>query len=301
MADKQLVFNTPGGRYIGGSLTEKQTTDHLGRPIPEDKQRYSIGVAFPKANPADTTAPINILLGQIYNHGLACFSSLPGGQAAYAQAQRWLDPNASFSWKIKDGDLPNAKGEFNEYSKGCWVFWFSSSFPVKAAHFENGVTNEIPPANIKRGYYVDVYGNCSPNDNTDNTAGMYMNPSVIRLIGYGPEIVGGVNVTQAFAAAPAPVLPAGASTMPVAGAPIPQQVAQPAYTPPAAQQPPVASVPAQLPGFTPAPAPTPAPIGNGLPATGYPTNVTPHTAFVPGAPQQQAQPAYAPPVGLPGQ
>lgn len=284
MADKQLQFYTPGGRLIGGSLTEKQTTDHLNRPIAEDKQRYSFGVAFPKA--ADPAAPINVLLGQIYNHGLTCYASLPGGQAAYAQAQRWLDPNASFSWKIKDGDAPLRDGTFNEHSKNCWVFWFSTNYLVKAGHFENGVTNEIPAANIKRGYYVDISGNCSPNENTDNTAGMYMNPSVVRLIGYGPEIVGGVNVTQAFANAPAPVLPAGASTMPVAGAPIPGApvtLPQTAQVPPAAVQAPItAPAPAALPGFT------PQPIGNASPTTGYPTNVAPHTAFVtpPGLPGQ---------------
>lgn len=282
MADKQLQFFTPGGRFIGGSLTEKQATDHLNRPIAEDKQRYSFGVAFPKGPAMDA------LLGQIYNHGLACYASLPNGRAAYEQAQRWLDPNASFSWKIKDGDAPLRDGTFNDHSKNCWVFWFSTNFPVKAGHFENGVTNEIPAANIKRGWYVDISGNCSPNENTDNTAGMYMNPSVVRLIGYGPEIVGGVNVTQTFASAPAPVLPAGASVMPVAGAPIPGAPVTPpqaAYAPPGAvAQPPVAA-PAALPGFTP---PQAAPIGNASPTTGYPTNVAPHTAFVtpPGLPGQ---------------
>lgn len=299
MAEVQLDFNTPGGRFIGGDIVNKQTTDHLGRPIAPEKQRRSVGIAFPKSQ--DQNAPINILLGQIYNHGVSSYSQKANGQFALAQAQRWLDPQAEFSWKIKDGDAALQDGSFNENTKNCWVFWFSTTFEIKAAIFENGVTTQIDPATVKRGWYVDIFGNCSINGNLDKTAGVYLNPSVVRVIGYGPEITGGVSVTQAFANAPAPVLPAGASAMPVAGAPIPGQVAQPPVVAAPAQQ---YAPPAQaaLPGFTPPPPQAaPQPIGNGLPATGYPTNVTPHTAFVPGAPAPTAQVgAYTPP-GLPGQ
>lgn len=314
MADR-LEFNTPVGRFVSGHPTEKQTTDFQGRPVAPDKQRISVGIAFPKGQNG-----IDELLGRIYNYGLQCYAAIPGGQRAYAEAQRWLDPNAAFSWKIKDGDLPNQDGTVNEHTRGSWVFYFSTTLPFKAC---NGLAAnaEMPAGDIKRGWYVDMFANCSPNNLTDNNAGIYMNPSIMRLCGYGQEIVGGPSIAQAFGNAPAPVLPQGASTVPLApagaapaglpGAPVPGGQ-PPAYTPPAPQQayqpqpapaaqpayappPTAAPAPAALPGFPPA-----QPIGNTLPGTGYPSNVQPHPTFVPGAPPQAApvapqQPAYAPP------
>lgn len=295
MSDR-FDFNTPGGRFVGGHPTEKQTHDYQNRPIAPEKQRISVGIAFPKSQ--DAAAQINVLLGQIYNFALGQYANKPGGQRAYAEAQKFVgDPNAKFSWKIKDGDAPNSDGTFNENTKNCWVFWFSTTIPFKACDGLQG-NKEIDPATIKRGWYVDMFGNCSINGLTDDNAGIYLNPSIMRLIGYGPEIVGGPNIQQAFGNVPVPTMP-GASTMPVAPAGgIPQAAPTPAPAPVGLPQAAPAGLPQQqpMPGFTP---PTAAPTGNALPATGYPSNVQPHTTFVPGAPAPQ-QAAPAAPVGVPG-
>jgi hypothetical protein len=156
------------------------------------------------------------------------------------------------------------------------------------------------------------------NGATGAQAGIYLNPNIVRLLGFGERIMSGPTPDQAFADRPA-ALPAGASATPVAGPMPAQQPQQPMGGGMPAQQPNSrwavvclhssrnsrwAVVCAQQPqqpmsGNMPAPG-MPTGAGGqpaGLPgvsapqgaamqtATGYPSNVQPHNGFVNG-PQQ---------------
>lgn len=215
MTQSQII-NTSVGRYVYGSLTEKRTEDFEGRPIPEDKQQYEIGVAYRKDDPR-LPAVFQAYAGHMYNE----FSKSPAIQQKIATAAQYFPqyPQAldGFSWKISDGDAPNRKGQVSEHTRGHWIFYFKSSFPIKCANQQNA---EIPGDQVKRGYYVDVAFTCAGNGEQGDRAGGYLNPQFVRLIAYGEEIRGGVSAAEAFANAPVPSqLPPGASAMPIAGNP----------------------------------------------------------------------------------
>ncbi len=147
--------------------------------------------------------------------------------------------------------------------------------------------NQIDAHLIKCGHWVDVSGSTSINENTDGTAGVYLNPNWVRFQWYGPEISSGPSAEQAFQGAPASsyAMPAGASATPLGrgappaqggfgttpgggfggqaqigfGGPQPGQGAQPAPGPGFAQQP------------QPQPQPQPAFNPNVQPVQGGPT------------------------------
>jgi hypothetical protein len=261
---------TPVGRLISGSLSEKVDKDFDGNTIPPEDRRFEFGVAFRKDDPG--TAPmIQAVAAQVYTD----FSRHPNIQAIIGQYN--FAPKSGFSWKIKDGDLPNAKGEFNENARGCYVLYFSSSYPTKCGD-ENSA--EIPADQVYRGCFVDMIFTCAGNDLTGDRAGVYLNPQAIRRVAHGKPIVGGIDLTTAFANRPVPTqLPPGASATPVASGPL----AAPA-----------------APGF-----PSPAPAAPTPPAqpstTGFPGSapVAPHPTFAngPGAPAAPTPPALP---GFPG-
>lgn len=275
---ERINYVTPVGRITSGSVTEKRTQNHLGQPFaPEDQDHY-IGLAIRKDQPG-----INEFIGMLYNHALASYGRVQGGQniIQYIQGQQW--PNG-FHWKIKDGDKPNAKGNLDANAAGCWVLHMSTKFPFKACNAQNV---EIDPATIKRGYYVDIAGSVAINGMMDATAGIYLNPSFIRLQAFGDEIVSGPSMEQAFANAGPVALPAGATLAPVApvGTGLPGTGLPGVGLPQAA---PVAPLPVQA-------APLPA-TGQPILPTASPTNPVafqPHPTFLtPGAPVA--------PTGLPG-
>ncbi len=238
MAKKYIV--TPAGRLIYGSTTELITKDIQNRPLPDNKHHYYVGVAFSKTDPA-----VNAFLGEVMGYAASEYSAYP---AIQTRIQNFLTQD--FSMKISDGDVPNKKGTVNENAKGCWVVHMSSTFPIKCANSRN---IDIPNEEIKRGFYVDVYVGLGSNGLTDDSAGIYINPQIIRLLGYGPEIFGGISAESAFANAPAQ-LPQGATALPQAtqgfAVPIqPQPAQQPAAFPGFAPQPQVQ--PVQQQGFTP--------------------------------------------------
>jgi len=122
---------------------------------------------------------------------------------------------------------------------------------------------------------------CAGNDLSGDRAGIYLNPQGIRRVAHGKPIVGGIDLTTAFAGRAIPSqLPPGASATPVAAGPLaaPAAPAAPGFPSPAAPTPPAAPS-----------------------TTGFPGNapVAPHPTFAagPGAPVAPTPPALP---GFPG-
>jgi hypothetical protein len=276
MGQNYPFFTNAVGRFISGSLTEKRTKDHNNRALPEDKQRYEFGIAFSKTDPdmARLFGEFNAYISQVW----------AADQQKLAALQNWFSTMQGVPMKISDGDAPSKQGKVNENAAGCFVFWFSSSYPVKCCDPAN---QEIDAASIKRGYYVQVAGNIADNglawQADGKGAGIYMNPNVIRLIGEGDEIVGGIDPATAFGGTAAPAqLPPGAR-------PLGANVGLPGTQPTAP-----AAVPG-MPGATPAPVQT-APVSAGMPGSPTPQPVAPQPTASPSSvvPGQPAAAAPAP-------
>ncbi len=211
MAEKHQFF-TPVGRFVSGDLQTKRDKDNQNRPIAPENQRYEFGLAIRKDDPG--VVPLI--------QGIAGFAYNEYAKTAPHVAQKvvnWLQTLDGFSGKISDGDKPNQRGQVNQNTVGCFVFWFSTSIDIMAASAA-AANAQIPLDQIKRGYYVDVAGSAAINGLTDGNAGIYLNPTVVRLIAHGPEIVGSVDPQALFANHAAPAqLPPGA--MPIGSAPQP--------------------------------------------------------------------------------
>lgn len=321
---QSAIINSMLMRFVSGDMDKFRTHDHKNRPIPEDKQGTEFGLAVAKDNPA-----LPAMFQAICAHLWTECAQQPGILQKLQTAMQYFplyvtshNPQAmdGFSWKISDGDKPNAEGQVNEHTRGHWVFYFKSKFPIV---FGNSQNAEIPVSAIKRGDYVDIAFTCAWNGLTGaDEAGVYLNPKVVRLQFEGPAIGGGiVSVGQAFASSPQPQyqMPAGAkapgaiptmATNPMAmpgGAPMPTgapgfpntgvpnngQFAPPVNAPvpgmmnAPSQVPPNVQPSHNAPGF-PAPAgpqpgaPAAFPGGNMPSPTGFPTNVQPHPTFANG-------------------
>jgi hypothetical protein len=260
------------GRIVFGSIYDKQTTDAEGKPVPEDKQRYTVGVAFEKI-PGKHWAEVPYL-APIWAEAHAAF---PNGET-----QR-----PDFSWKVQDGDstIPNKAGKKNcekEGFPGHWVVTFSTMLPINAY---NAIEKRdmLPNERIKAGDYVQVYFSVSGNNITkkSQTDGMYLNPMHVGLVGYGKPISSAPPVSAANFGGVA--LPAGASTTPMAASaptgtpPPPSAPAAPAAVTPntailnaPAAPPPPGAAPAAPPPPPAAPAgPVMGPNANGIPYEEY--------------------------------
>lgn len=248
---------TPSSKNNDGTARVYQSGPKAGQPRPPE---YFVAVAIPKiaghTHWAQTDWGLKIwnLAAQLWPNG---------------QTQR-----ADFAWKITDGDstIPNKNQRRpvdSEGFPGHWVVSMKTQYALKVYNAD-GSQIILEPGAVKRGYYIQVAATVDSNESTQ-TAGLYINPQLVALSGFGAEITSGMDVASAgFGGA----LPPGASATPVGGftppaapmgapPPIPGQAYMPpGYTPPAA--PPVAARPPQTavapaPGFVPAAAPTPPP------------------------------------------
>ena len=127
---------------------------------------------------------------------------------------------------------------------------FSTTLPIASAKFMGGVPTYCDPSEIKRGYFVTVPFSTSANGNMDHTAGVYLNPQTVCLVGFGPEIVGGPSLEQQLGAGPGAYMPAGMTQTPQ----LPSGAAQAAPAP------------------APSGMPAPATVGNGSGMPTQPTN-----------------------------
>jgi hypothetical protein len=281
MAKRNPVpFNTGVGRFVGGSCYQGSTLDDKGQPkvyktgakAGQPRTDYSVGIALPKTQPHWANEPWG---AAIWAEGHAAW---PGGQA-----QR-----KDFAWKIIDGDStePNKKMKRpcdQAGYAGHWVLWFGGTTPPPVAVAVSGppVWND-QPGTCMPGDYIEIRGSVSSNE-SDQTAGMYLNIDAVCLRGYHPDgRIASQQIDLATAGFGATPLPAGAVVQPAGNALAPS-VAPPPPVPGASPSTPVAPpVPA-----TPAPAPAAPPV----PAT---TPVTPNPAIL-GAPG----PTVAPPAPVP--
>lgn len=249
---KRLI--SPVGRIIWGSVSELNTRDMTGKPEPDaEKHAYTFGLAIRKDDPG-----VGPLLQAFYQQALAGY---PNNQMmANRIAQEWQSgfTGVAFRFKVKDGDRPLQRtGKPDDNARGCWVISCKTKIPIKCANAQNV---EIDPKTVERGYFVDVALSIAVNEKTDNTAGLYVNPMVVRLLAFGEKIMGGISIEDAFAGHAAPTqLPPGASATPVAPA-----GGIPGFPQGAGAQFPGGPVQTTAPGF---PAQTQA-----APATGYPSN-----------------------------
>jgi hypothetical protein len=261
---------------VQGNPFEAQTTDLAGRPLQsqngEPKVQYFFAVAFPKSaltgsliSQGGQRTPIDIL-----DHcRTAAAAAWPAG--AYRSPQ--------FAWKIQDGDQPGADGMIRDCFAGCWVFKFSSGFPVQVVAEDPSQVITDPSA-LRRGYFVRVLFQYTGNGQTVKP-GMYCNAYKVQRVAFGEEILTGPSASDIFGGNPVQALPSGASATPFAPSAAPAAPAAAGPSPAALGATPASPAPAAAPPTPLAPAHDflrPAgPVG---PASGVP--VAP--AAVPAAP-----------------
>lgn len=293
----KLHLQTPVGRFVGGSLTSPSMVDMHGKP--RAKPQYFFMVAVRKDDPG-----IPELFTKTYHHAFAGYAQYPHIQDRMLTPRNPADPNAQrylaigwkglqFAWKIDDGDAPRpdpsnptAPPMPNPLTVGHWVFKFSSIFEPRVV---NGQNQALNPADIKLGSFVDMAYNIEINGKTDHTAGLYMNPTFMRWLAYGQEIVKGPQPDQVFKGGVPTALPPGASHTPIAPAGAPGGPSAP-------------MAPAHAPGMPPAagghlqPAPGYVPHAPGLApgAGGYPSNPAGHATPPSLAPYNPAAGANVP-------
>ena len=258
---ESIKILTGVGRLVQGSPFTPNTIDQLGNPlvykkgpkIGQPREDYYMAIAIPKTDPS-----IADMVAKMQQVAMAGF---PGGQY-----------NApTFAWKMMDGDGIDSKGQpyaNREGFAGCMVFKFSGGYAPKC-YTVNGGELLTDPNSIKRGYYIRIYGSTADNG-SEQQPGVYLNHSLVEMIGYGQEIISGPDGAAVFGGAPVTSMPAGVSAAPLAPVtPIAQPVAVPG----------VGVVPAGTPGA--------------LPMVGMPGQV-PVQAVVPGPVPVQAIPGVVP-------
>ena len=197
--------------------------------------------------------------------------------------QEWNQPG--FAWKVVDGDAPaNAnKAGF----PGHYILRMATGFAPTA--YNSNDQQIVDHQQIVRGYYIQVYfsirGNGEP---ATGKPGMYINHSMVRLVGYGDIIASGPSAEQAFGAMP--TLPQGASTTPLAPA---AAMPAPVGAPPMAPAAPAVAAPMGAPTLPMAPAP--APVQASAPNTQAPVTGAPGTPVA----SSTAYPSNVPPAGVP--
>jgi hypothetical protein len=206
-------LTTPVGRIVQGDLAKAQPVlDNAGKPkLTHDGKpmiQHFIALAIPKT-PGHKHWGETDWGKQVWDEG---FRSHPN-----------FAPHPTFSWKIEDGDsaVPNKNGKKNverEGFPGHWILKLRSGFLPKTYTTVGWVPDgsnppAIPAEGIRCGYYAQV--NCSVAGNTGPSPGVYINPNMVALSGYGEEIIAGPDASEAgFGAAP---LPPGASATPLGG------------------------------------------------------------------------------------
>ena len=272
-----IQITTPVGRIVQGKLWEPQ----------EVKDQKGVAKIGTDGKPL---VDFYFALAIAKTPGHTHWTQTDWGRQVWEEGNRahpTFAPHPNFSWKVEDGDsqIPNKKSKRNcdrEGFPGHWILKLRSGFAIPTYNADGSApmpANAFTPGNFAQ-VLVSVKGN------TGDTPGVYLNPVMAALSGYGAEIVMGPDASEAgFGAAP---LPAGASAAPLAApAGLPPPPA-PAYVAPVLPQ----ALP--TPAVTAAPAVAPAPTFLSSPA---PVAVVPNPAFLAGP--AVAAPPPAPVVSAP--
>lgn len=246
-------FTTPIGRIVQGNpLVENIQYDDKNQPKLNKQgqvvKSWYLNVAFDKANP-ETIAMIEALYRQAatdyptlfpYGYQAQANPGNPGAGQPPIHAGGCI--RSDFAYKIKDGDGFDANGKphaAKEGWKGCYILQiatYAGQPRVVCALNGNGAVTEVGSgshAHIKCGDYVrvgiDVKSNGWQGD-PQSKPGMYVNPTVIQVVGYGDLIQGGPDPDQVFAQQTA-YIPQGMQTAPTAGAPMPGSLPPPMAAP----------------------------------------------------------------------
>lgn len=296
-----LEFRTPVGRLVSGSVSIASDKGYNGAK--RETPQYFFALAVRKDDPGAIP-----LLTNIQNHAWQSYGATPHAAIVHSKIQHGpigkqfpAGIQAPFAWKVEDGDAPEHASK--EGWPGCWVFKFTTTLPIYCANAQN---QQIDPATVQLGWFAEVAGSTVINGNADHTAGIYLNPRCVRIVGYGQQIVPGPNAAALFGDS-VPALPPGASPTPVAPA-----AAMPQPGPGGAVMPPPPGA-ASAPQYAPQPqyaAPAPAPVPQAAPGVGNyttppapaPQYAAPAPAVPAGAAQAPAAPGapYTPPAGYPG-
>ena len=103
-----------------------------------------------------------------------------------------------FAWKIADGDSVDDDGKSNAEKPGWaghWIVKCSTYMQPKVVHNGQYVTDDTA---IKTGYFVRAVLSIKPNTGSE-IPGLYVSQQAIELVGYGEEIVSGLDAVAAFA------------------------------------------------------------------------------------------------------
>ena len=281
MVQGRIVW-TSGDLFKGRQKTDQHTKQIRRNAAGEPMMEYGFGLAVMKSSLAQTgPGQPGEIWAAIHAEAMTLY---PNGQ---------IPP--SFAMKYKDGDTSiDDKGQpysLREGYAGHLVFACTTSLPIKYFKWENG-GNVMINEGIKCGDYVNVQLQIKAHPAAGTAkAGLYLNPNMVQLLGYGKEIVNTPNGDAIFGNNAPPVYP-GASSIPVAPGPMPMQQpampqtfapppqpgAQPSYQPPAPAAPPAPHFAVVPPAHQPPP--------GGMP-------------MAPQAPVYQQPAAYAPPAPPP--
>lgn len=192
---------TPVGRLVAGSLYEGQTTDAEGKPrtirtgVNAGQQRTDYYFAIAIAKGTETHWNQTEWGQKIWETGVKGF---PGGQANLPH----------FAWKVQDGDSTtvNRAGRRNcdkEGYPGHWILNFSTGF-APAIYNEDGSRLLTEPDWVKPGDYIQVFGNVSGNESTQQP-GVFLNHQMVAFSGHGERIMLGIDPKSVgFGKAPKP-------------------------------------------------------------------------------------------------
>lgn len=233
--ENKVMFTTPVGRWVSGSITEgEEKNDRTGQPYVyksgqhagKQYAKFSVGIAFPKGDEVNQPYGANNWMMTAWGQQLTAVGTR-------FRANAMQDPE--FAWKVKDGDdnvkIGKKSGKTNSQLTGWaghWVVWFSANQVLPAIQAcplwtlldDNRPGQFLPQpkplevSRIKRGDFVQVSVTVTPNNEVDNP-GIFVGMNMLCLIGYGEAIIGGPDVATAnFGQGIS--LPAGASFTPTA-------------------------------------------------------------------------------------
>lgn len=248
---EKINYLTPVGRAVTGDLFKPNVTSMDGSPLlvksgphkGTPSQQYVWGLAFSKTDTAfvewyckHIDAPARKAWPQWYN-----------GPVNQNDVNYKLGPiglpqctHPAMSLKIRDGDGIDGVGKPNSNKEGYaghWILVATSAFAPGVYYVgqyppqHKGITDPNIP---RRGYYYRMGGTIESNNNPQKP-GLYVNLHMVDLCFGGQEIVSGPDAATVFGQGPVPVMPAGATALPMAQAGILQ-------SPPALAVPPNAPV-----------------------------------------------------------